>query len=331
MAEIDCKKLFDDLPDGVKSTLPLLAEKVKKGEVILFLGAAIHMCPPEGYDKYCIDASAKDIYTPDHRPPTGTELANMLAEKVNYKKVFPDPNSFNLGMIAQYYEINGGRDALISFLQEKIDNKTPSPIIHALSDLPFKYMLTTNYDNLYEDALVKRGKAIHNKGIYHPNKNCKKTTIDFNESEVTEQTPFIYKMHGDIKDVATNSMSDDEDFDSIVLTDEDYIHFILRMNDKDNYNPIPFSFTKSFGKKSILFVGYGLMDYNLRLLLKSTMWGKDIRNRIKNWAVNKYPNEVIVWLSEPYSIKFIVEDSWLIVPALYWLVKQKNMPLIWTN
>jgi hypothetical protein len=333
MSEINCQALFNSLPPLVKATLRPLADKVKAQDVILFLGAATHVCAPDDYNQYCIDADIKEIYGDAHRPPIGNELAKSLANEIDYREIFPEESQFTLGRIAQYYEITGGRDSLVNFLQEQIDNKLPSPIIYALADLPFKYILTTNYDTLFEDALVSRGKSIKNKGIYHPNKNSKTVTTDFEESSVTENSPFIYKMHGDIKDSKHGEMdvSDDADLDSIVLTDEDYIHFILRMNDKDIYNPIPFSFTKAFGKKSILFIGYSLLDYNLRLLLKSTMWGKDIRNRIKNWAINKYPDDVIVWLSDPYSIKFVVEDSWKIIPALYWLIKEKNMPLTWNQ
>jgi hypothetical protein len=285
-----------------------LAKKIAKGDVILFIGASANCPPPKGFEH---------LYAHEHRPPMGGELADMMANDINYTQQFPEEKYFNLSRIAQYYELTFKRPELVSFLQEKIENKKPSPLIHALAEMPFKYIMTTNYDHLLEQALRAKNKTPLI-GIYKPNRSREKgpqVTTNYDESEISEERPFLYKIHGDIGDG-----------DSMVISDEDYIHFILRMRDKEDYNPIPHSFTNAFGKKTILFVGYGLMDYNLRLLFKIAMWGKD--NLPLSCSIDKKPDKLIMELFENnYSVKFFVEDAWRIIPLIYKYVMNKEMPL----
>jgi hypothetical protein len=53
------------------------------------------------------------------------------------------------------------------------------------------------------------------------------------------------------------------------VTDEDYIQFVLRMTDKDPYDPVPMSLKHFLKRWTTLFIGYSLLDYNLRLLFKT--------------------------------------------------------------
>ncbi|MGZ5491181.1 MAG: SIR2 family protein, partial [Nitrososphaeraceae archaeon] len=65
------------------------------------------------------------------------------------------------------------------------------------------------------------------------------------------------------------------------------------MSDKNDLNPIPRAFTDALTKKSILFIGYRLMDYNLRLLFKITRWAKDPNTMPKNYSIDPSPDSVI--------------------------------------
>jgi hypothetical protein len=56
---------------------------------------------------------------------------------------------------------------------------------------------------------------------------------------------------------------------------EDYIDFILRMSDKDPLNPVPKEIKPWFYYWPTLFLGYSLMDYNLRLLFRTLRWKMD--------------------------------------------------------
>lgn len=276
------------------SYIQAIAANIKKGRCILFLGAGVNYCSDEN----------EQLYKKEQRPPTGWELAQLIKAELMHKDILKD--DFNLSEIAQYHELEQGSfDSLTDLLTRCIKTgKSPSPLLYYLADMPFQYIMTTNYDQLFETALVARGKQPH-VGVY--NRQRDKVTYDVPPASITVQQPFLYKVHGDI-----------DSRPSIVITDEDYIQFILRMSDKENYNPIPQSFTDALTTKSILFIGYRLMDYNLRLLFKTLRWGRDPITLPKNYSIDPAPNHLIQLLFEDnYKTHFIVLDAWKIIPLLY--------------
>jgi hypothetical protein len=113
-----------------------------------------------------------------------------------------------------------------------------------------------------------------------------------------------------------------------VVTDEDYIDFILRMGQGDVYYPVPLTFLFYFKKWITLFIGYSLQDYNLRLLFKTMRWRVDRANIPDSYSVDINPDPLIldVWHNQRRYVKFIVEDVWSFVPNLYELVLGKPMP-----
>ena len=62
---------------------------------------------------------------------------------------------------------------------------------------------------------------------------------------------------------------------SLVITDEDYIQFVLRMTDKEPYHPVPVTMKHYLKRWPTLFIGYSLKDYNLRLLFRTLRWKLD--------------------------------------------------------
>src|SRR5579872_2775451 len=151
----------DKLTDKEQSELNLLANKIKKGNVILFLGAAVHCAPPDKFESF---------YPSTDRPPLGKDLANELAKELPKN----DVKDKNLSWIAQYYEAAmQSRMELIKSIYDILLHKKPSPLVYALACMNFRLILTTNYDNLYEEALIEAGKKINNKGIYKPNKDIR--------------------------------------------------------------------------------------------------------------------------------------------------------------
>jgi hypothetical protein len=108
----------------------------------------------------------------------------------------------------------------------------------------------------------------------------------------------------------------------LVVTDEDYIQFVLRMSDKEPYDPIPLSLKFFLTGSPTLFVGYSLLDYNLRLLFKALRWKIDAANVPEMYSVDFQPDALImdVWQSQRRYVKFIAQDVWSFVPRLYELV-----------
>ncbi len=94
------------------------------------------------------------------------------------------------------------------------------------------------------------------------------------------------------------------------------------MSDKEPYDPIPLSLKHFLTGWTTLFVGYSLLDYNLRLLFKTLRWKIDPANMPDMYSVDFRPDALIldVWQNQRRYVKFIAEDVWSFVPQLYEVV-----------
>jgi hypothetical protein len=276
------------------SILRLLGDAVTRGQCILFLGSGVHAPPPAG--------SALE-YPPDQRPPIGRALSRQLASECDFATRFPAEDPGNLQRVALAYEIANSRGRLVDAITAAVDTgRAPSPMLRALARLDFPLVITTNYDQLFEQALREAGKRPRI-SVYKPHEE---PTTDFDNESV--QSPVVYKLHGDIAQR-----------ESLVVTDEDYIQFVLRMTDKEPFDPIPLSLKHFLKRWTTLFIGYSLLDYNLRLLFKTLRWRIDPARVPDTYSVDLQPDPLIldVWQSQRRYVKFIVEDVWSFVPQLY--------------
>ena len=201
-------------PVAVDDALEQIAAAVKDQRCILFLGAGVHAPPPEG--------SAFE-YPAAQRPPIGSALSRDLAASCGLSERMPDENPANLQRVALFYEITRSRRQLVDTVVTAVNTgKQPSPMLRALSELGFPLVITTNYDQLFERALMMAGKQPR-AAVYTPNLE---PTPDYRDPSV--DSPVVFKIHGDIMRPET-----------IVITDEDYIQFVLRMSNKEPYDPLP--------------------------------------------------------------------------------------------
>ncbi len=233
----------------------------------------------------------------------------MLAQQCDWQSRFPDEDPSNLQRVSLFFERSQGRANLVRAVREAVQfRKRPSPLLGALAELGFPVVITTNYDQLLEDALAAAGRRPR-VSVYTPRLEKTKT---FRDPSVEE--PVVYKIHGDI-----------EQAESVVITDENYIDFLMRMNDKDPYAPVPMSLKTRLSEWTTLFVGYSLLDYNLRLLFKTLRW--QIDDPPMMYSVDHRPDELIVdvWDHQLGYVKFIVQDAWSVVGVLYERVLGKEL------
>jgi hypothetical protein len=281
-----------------------IAEEVGKGECILFLGAGVHAPPP---------ADAGYEYTDGERPRLGAAFSEHLAGESRFAERFPRDSLHNLQRVALSYELAHSRQKLVEEIRGAVQTgKRPSPALRGLAELPFPLIITTNYDKLFEYALIRAGKSPRVR-VY--SKSGSVRTDDLTDPSVEE--PVVFKLHGDI-DVP----------ESIVITDEDYIHFVMRMGDQGDYHPVPETFRYRFKSWITLFVGYSLLDYNLRLLFKTLRWRMDASKFPPTYSVDPQPDQLIVsvWSGEQKYVRFIAQDVWTFVPRLYEALKASPMP-----
>jgi hypothetical protein len=198
------------------------------------------------------------------------------------------------------------RPGLIDAIRDEVQKgKSGSPLLRSLAPIDFPVVMTTNFDTHFEDALYAAGKRPF-VSSYRNNIAVDERTDDYPSLYPTPEQPFVVKIHGDIR----------HNPGSIVITEEDYIQFVLRMSDKVPYNPVPDVARVYLAKCATLFLGYSLRDYNLRLLFRALRWRVDASP--VTYSVDYRPDPLVQEVMERRSgqVSYIVQDVWKFVPEL---------------
>ncbi|MCC7181045.1 MAG: SIR2 family protein [Acidobacteria bacterium] len=248
-----------------------ILERLQKGRVIPFLGAGASLV---GRPSSAVWKGPASGFL-----PRSAELAEYLDERSSYPSGVPT----ELTRVAQYFDGVMGRGGLDDELHDVFAREyTPSRLHHWLAGLDNIIIVTTNYDRLLERAFQQRQRPYHlvvyrtgaptflfyEHGTPEPREvQASDLTIDFGT------TPIIYKMHG----TADPAMAER---DSYVITEDDYVEFLSRMVTS---TAIPTVFAEPFRRSHFLFLGYGLRDWNLRVILHR-IW-RDLPRRFASWAI----------------------------------------------
>src|SRR6185369_14085964 len=106
----------------------------------------------------------------------------------------------------------------------------------------------------------------------------------------------IYKMHGTVDRQLKK-------WDSYVITEDDYVDFLSRMTGQ---TAVPAQFMRHFRTRHFLFLGYGLNDWNLRVVLKNLRSilpddpARDPANaeheELRSWAIQHGPSDLEIEL-----------------------------------
>jgi SIR2-like domain len=272
-----------------------MCDLLKKGSVIPFFGAGASLIPlATNADQ---QASADRRWTP-FSLPTGGQLRSFLAERCQLD--LAGETSIELATVAQYYVGEVGADDLYRSLHEIFSPEHPFGEIHRmLASLPAPLLvLTTNYDSMIERAFEAIGKpydlVVHQTNddahagcvVFKPH-GGKAEKIPPNSVVIDlEHTSVIYKMHGTA--AAAGALPE-----SYVITEDDYIDFLTRLGSN---TPIPSMISEAFYERHFLFLGYGLADWNFRVMLAAL---QEHLQRQKSWAIRwrGSPIEERIWSS----------------------------------
>ena len=251
----------------------LISEGLASGRVIPFLGAGASLsCRPKDVQW----KSPKDDFL-----PSGFELAKYLDERSGY----PSETTLDLLRVAQYYDGVAGRGGLDDALHAIFSrNYQPGDLHDYLTEFGSPLIVTTNYDTLLEEAFNRKGKT-YNVVVYKmatPLAYVRRAGSTAWESVEPQRLaldlgdrPTIFKMHG-------SSIPEAPDEDSYVITEDDYIDFLSRMSGQ---TAVPAIFGEPFRRSHFLFLGYGLKDWNLRVILHK-IW-KDWPRKYASWAIQE--------------------------------------------
>ncbi len=241
--------------------IPLeLIEQIQKGNVVLFCGAGISM-GPEGLPS----------------GPGGAQLTQELAERAG----LGDVSGMWLPEVAQDYELKLGHQSLIQHVINRIDDPKYSPLrTHQLiTALPFNKIITTNWDNLLEEAL-RQARQPFVKVVRDPD-------IAFAD----EEKVLLIKLHGSI-----------EQKDTIVITDDDYYDIFYRLPE------IAKVVGAYFTTRTILFLGFGLADEDFKQLYLRVVRHLG-RHKKRAYAVQLRPRELDIEYWERKNVKVIACDA----------------------
>ncbi len=315
-----------------------IADSLKEGKVIPFLGAGVNFGTRPENERWHEHAS--------NFLPSGAELSSYLARRIG----FPSKDRHDLAdlaKVASYFVDTSARRRLRERLQEIfVREYAPSAIHTYLAELALKsdqeiaaqpdkqkdpgtplLIVTTNYDDLLEQAF-KRLNRPYDLVVYPTDRQDIAASVLWwrhgtAEPEAVlpnslyidlEKTNVIYKMHGSI-DREQKSMG------SYVITEEDYIEFLSRMTTE---SAVPKQFMRYFRGRHFLFLGYGLGDWNLRVVLRnlrrvlpedSATENAPARNRpnedeeeLTSWAIQHLPSELEKALWDARKVKIFDED-----------------------
>jgi SIR2-like domain len=266
-----------------------IVEKLAGGRMIPFLGAGANLC----------DRGDEPWERGRSFLPSGSELAGHLAVRGRY----PEPGDTNLLRVSQYVDAARGEDELYLYLHEVFVSECPPTSLHLLfarvakllgeAGMPQLVIMTTNYDDLMERALESEGlefdlvwyEAKQNApehGQFLHRAPGKKPVVVTRPNKypglpLELERPVILKLHGClVRESATD--------DSYVITEDSYIDYL---SGKDVRLQIPYALSMRMANASLLFLGYSLADWNLRVIL-NRIWGT--RKLVgKSWAIQRDP------------------------------------------
>jgi hypothetical protein len=250
---------------------------MRRGRVTPVLGAGVNLC---GRTE-CTDESWYGRF-----PPSARELTSRLVRRFE----LPRDAAAELLRVSQYiYETRGGEGPLFDELHDVFAHAfAPTDVHKFLAALPGRLrrrgirvnspvIVTTNYDDLMERALERRGEKydllVYMANGPHEGKFCHRppggALVPINDPDdlgagadpATAVDPsartVLLKLHG----FADQDRPDDE---SYVITEDHYIEYLARI-DLDSL--LPKTVLAVLRNSHLLFFGYSLRDWNLRAML----------------------------------------------------------------
>jgi hypothetical protein len=218
-----------------------------------------------------------------------SELAARLASRFEY----PRDEPADLTRVAQYVALTKGSGPLYDELHEMLTTAAEPTELHRFfaslppllreSGVPHQLLVTSCYDLALEQAFLDAGEEFdvvsymasgRDRGRFcHVLPDGETRVIEVPNTYATElsleQRTVILKLHGGIE------------LDTFVVTEDDYIGY------GDIGAAVPVALAAKLRRSHFLFLGYGMRDWNLRLVL-GRIWGAEGVS-YRSWAVQPQP------------------------------------------
>ena len=219
--------------DELLNYISMFREKAEQGKLVIFVGAGVS-CNVDGMPSWnaLIQNMAKVI---DY---SRCDTCRHRLESCENTCLLKDDFSTDELLKVPQHVFNKDQELYYRILNESIPAVTAdAPLSSAIFDINPAHIITTNYDQLLESS----------KNIF-----CEQYQVIVYDKDLlnADKGKYIIKMHGDLSDAS-----------SIVLKEQDYLdysqkHILIEL------------FIKSLLTDHIvLFLGYSLNDYNIKLIL----------------------------------------------------------------
>lgn len=288
-----------------ESHFNVVTRAIGEGRVVPFLGAgaAVFARPPEAG------------FRPGQYLPSGSELMEYLADG------YPKNEPKDLLRVAQFVYIVEGSGPLYERLHRVFDANYPVTELHDLlasiprrlaqlgQSAPHLLVMTTNYDDLLERAFAAAGEPYdvvwyvadgESRGKFRHRSPDGTTRIIVTPNEYTglslQERSVILKIHG-----AVDRSNPEED--SYVIAEDHYIDYLTRT---DIASLIPVTLAAKIRKSHLLFLGYSLADWNMRVILQR-IWGAQ-QLTYRSWAVQRGVRELDVTFWRNRGVEILETD-----------------------
>jgi hypothetical protein len=200
--------------------------------------------------------------------PTAEAMATELAREYRY----PLADKRDFLRVCQYLSMVRDRRFIASEVALRVRSFIAPGLVHnVLAALPLSTILTTNFDHLMELAF-RQARKDPQTIVYRSSADTIRRV-----GRATVPRPLVYKLHGDVSDPS-----------SMIVTEDDVIEFLSCVIRRDPQ--LPDDITARFVDDSVLFIGYGLKDWNIRVLMKTLR----ANSQMKSFAIQKRPNRAAV-------------------------------------
>lgn len=174
--------------------------------------------------------------------PKWSELIDAFSDSLGRikKKSYSNEEYLSIPQM-YYYSINQDEGQYYDFINNCFGSKklVPNAIHKMLLDLNPHAFITTNFDDLLETAASE---------------NCQSFKVVACDDEISgiNGNRFILKLHGDLN------------HRNVVLKEEDYLNY------SEKFKLVETLLKSIFATNTVVFIGYGLNDYNIKLILNWT-------------------------------------------------------------
>ncbi len=235
-------------------------------------------------------------------PVLGLDGAEELAAHLVRVFDVPDDRPLDLARVSQYVATMKGEGPLCDELHERFEQAVePQPVHRFLAALPpllrergapHQLVVSTGYDLALERAFEEAGEEVdvvtyvsagRDRGkFWHRPPGEEPRPIDVPNTYATElsleRRTVLLKLHGAVDPFP------EREWESFVITEDDYFDYLGR---SDVAAAVPVAVAARLRRSHFLFIGYEMVDWNLRLVMHR-LWG-DRPMAYRSWAVDPEP------------------------------------------